>query len=85
MGNTLALTALPPYADCSFLDDGQGPRLKRCLRWVLEGLGLANAAVLDLLHTASILYLVTESSLSLRHVPIGAYAAVPWVQNIPHV
>lgn len=41
--------------------------------------------MLDLLHTASRLYLVTESFLSLRHVPIGAYAAVPWVQNIPHV
>lgn len=85
MGNPLALTALPPYADCSFLDYGQGPRLKRCLRWVLEGLGLANTTMLDLLYTASRLYLVTESFLSLRHVPIGAYAAVPWVQTIPHI
>ena len=31
------------------------------------------------------LYLVMESVTSVRHVPIGVYAAVPWVQNIPHV
>ena len=31
------------------------------------------------------LYLVVESFISLRHVPIGVYAAIPWVQNIPHV
>ena len=30
-------------------------------------------------------YLVTESFFSLRYVPIGVFAAVPWVQNIPHV
>lgn len=37
------------------------------------------------LYGASRLYLVVESFVSLRHVPIGVYAAVPWVQNIPHV
>lgn len=31
------------------------------------------------------IFLVLESFLSLRHVPIGVYAAVPWVQNIPHI
>ena len=31
------------------------------------------------------LFLIVESFISLRHVPIGVYAAVPWVQNIPHV
>ena len=31
------------------------------------------------------LYIVVESFISLRHVPIGVYAAVPWVQDIPHV
>ena len=30
-------------------------------------------------------YLVVESFISLRHVPIGAYAAVPWVEAIPHI
>ena len=31
------------------------------------------------------LYIVVEAFISLRHVPIGAYAAIPWVQAIPHV
>ena len=31
------------------------------------------------------LYIVVEAFISLRHVPIGVYAAVPWVQAIPHV
>lgn len=31
------------------------------------------------------IFIVVESFLSLRHVPIGVYAAVPWVQNIPHI
>lgn len=30
-------------------------------------------------------YLVVESFISLRHVPIGVFAALPWVQNIPHI
>lgn len=49
------------------------------------------ASVLGLVIPGVILYgfarifLVVESFISLRHVPIGVYAAVPWVQNIPHV
>ena len=31
------------------------------------------------------IYIVFEAFLSLRHVPIGVYAVVPWVQNIPHI
>ena len=31
------------------------------------------------------LYIVLESFLSLRAVPLGVYAAVPWVQSIPHL
>ena len=31
------------------------------------------------------LYIVVEAFISLRHVPIGAYATIPWVQAIPHV
>ena len=31
------------------------------------------------------IYIVVESFISLRHVPIGVFAAIPWVQNIPHV
>lgn len=30
-------------------------------------------------------YVVVEAFISLRHVPIGVYAAIPWVQAIPHV
>lgn len=30
-------------------------------------------------------FLVVEAFLSLRHAPLGVYAAVPWVQNIPHI
>lgn len=41
--------------------------------------------LLLLCYAAARLYLVVESFISLRHVPIGVYAAVPWVQNIPHV
>lgn len=38
-----------------------------------------------ILCAAARIFLVLESFLSLRHVPIGVYAAVPWVQNIPHI
>ena len=38
-----------------------------------------------LVFLSSRMFLVVESFISLRHVPIGVYAAVPWVQNIPHV
>ena len=37
------------------------------------------------LYGLSRLYIVVEAFISLRHVPIGVYAAVPWVQAIPHV
>ena len=40
---------------------------------------------LSILYALSRLYIVVESFISLRHVPIGVYAAVPWVQDIPHV
>lgn len=29
--------------------------------------------------------LVVESFISLRHAPLGVYAAVPWVQSLPHI
>ena len=44
-----------------------------------------SAWLLLLCYAASRLYLVIESFISLRQVPLGVYAAVPWVQNIPHV
>lgn len=30
------------------------------------------------------IFLVNESFVSLRHVPIGVYTAVPWANYIPH-
>ena len=36
-------------------------------------------------YALSRIYIVAESFIGLRHVPIGVYAAVPWVQGIPHV
>lgn len=45
----------------------------------------ARALILWVLYTAPRIFLVVESFISLRHVPIGVYAAVPWVQNIPHI
>ena len=36
-------------------------------------------------YALSRIYIVAESFIGLRHVPIGVYAAVPWVQAIPHV
>lgn len=40
---------------------------------------------LSIFYAVARIFLVLESFLSLRHVPIGVYAAVPWVQNIPHI
>ena len=31
------------------------------------------------------IYIVLEAFLSLRHVPLGVYAAIPWAQSIPHL
>lgn len=40
---------------------------------------------LILFYTLSRVYIVVESFISLRHVPIGVYAAIPWIQDIPHI
>ena len=42
-------------------------------------------ALLALAYSLSRVYLVVESFISLRHAPIGAYAAVPWVEAVPHI
>ena len=31
------------------------------------------------------IFLVVESFVSLRHVPIGVYASVPWSDWLPHI
>lgn len=47
---------------------------------------LALALVLNFpLYVVSRVYIVVESFISLRHVPIGVYAAVPWSNYIPHI
>ena len=40
---------------------------------------------LAVFYVPSRIYVVVEAFISLRHVPIGAYAAVPWVQAVPHI
>ena len=42
-------------------------------------------APMFIFYTLSRIYIVVESFISLRHVPIGVYAAIPWVQDIPHI
>ena len=54
-------------------------------RTLMKRISYIFAGLLLLCYAASRIYLVLESFISLRHVPIGVYAAVPWVQNIPHV
>ncbi|MCJ1271471.1 hypothetical protein MMC22_011372 [Lobaria immixta] len=49
------------------------------------GLLLLYPPLASILIPAARIFLVLESFLSLRYVPIGVYAAVPWVQNIPHI
>lgn len=49
------------------------------LRFVMVLLGL-----LALGYVFARLYIVLESFLSVRHLPIGVYAAVPWANYIPH-
>ena len=42
-------------------------------------------ALMVLMFSFSRLYLVVESFISLRAIPLGALAATPWVQSIPHL
>ena len=41
--------------------------------------------VLAIFFGFSRIYVVTEAFMSLHHVPIGVYSAVPWTQSIPHI
>ena len=41
--------------------------------------------LLSLFYTLSRIYIVIEAFISLRHVPIGVYASIPWLQEIPHI
>ena len=43
------------------------------------------SSLIAIMYICSRVYLVVESFVSLRHLPIGVFAAVPWVQAIPHI
>ena len=53
--------------------------------YLSERLPSAIFYTLSIPYALSRIYIVVESFISLRRVPIGVYAAVPWVQAIPHV
>ena len=61
------------------------PRTLRFLRLSKRRLRYGFILLSFLCYATARIYLVVESFISLRHVPIGVYVAVPWVQNIPHV
>ena len=46
---------------------------------------ITSLVVLAFVYALSRVYIVTEAFVSLRHVPVGVYATVPWSQNIPHI
>ena len=79
MGSPFALLAVPSWARI------WKASLDSVLEALIEGVSFGFFGLLFLCYAAARLYLVVESFISLRHVPIGVYAAVPWVQNIPHV
>lgn len=101
MGSSPFLLALPTYnflgnyvslmPISQFMASENNDRIPHVPFWlkilifIIRLCAKAFAVSLSLCYAASRLYLVVESFLSLRHVPIGVYAAVPWVQNLPHV
>ena len=95
IGSSFALLAVPSwdtlddYFNPSYYDAGlrdwKYRRACKLMRALKKGVGYGSVGLLLLCYAASRIYLVVESFISLRHVPIGVYAAVPWVENIPHV
>jgi hypothetical protein len=63
-------------------------RLAYCVRCCCSGWLLMFAALLvgllELGYLLSRFYIVVESFRSVKHLPIGVYAAVPWANYIPH-
>ena len=97
IGSSPALLIIPSWETLYYYFDytSDGPRpidrnaLKsmgfKSIKALTKMAGYGFASLLLLCYAASRIYLVVESFISLRHVPIGVYAAVPWVENIPHV
>ncbi|KAF3074338.1 hypothetical protein CFAM422_003741 [Trichoderma lentiforme] len=54
-------------------------------REVGEGIYPFMGALAVLFYALARVYIVVESFVSLRHVPIGVYLTPPWLQMIPHV
>lgn len=56
-------------------------------RWnVLDGAIWYNALyVMIFIYAVSRIFIVVESFISLRHVPIGVYATPAWIQMLPHL
>ena len=94
IGSSFALLTIPSWGtlDDYFVhyliyerEDSIKLRAFIVMRALHRRLGYCFAGLLLLCYATARLYLVVESFISLRHVPIGVYAAVPWVENIPHV
>ena len=58
--------------------------VKRCGHTLAYAFQFISTSIL-VVYGISRLYLVAESFFSLRHVPIGVYAVIPWMQFIPHI
>ena len=100
MGSSFALLTIPSWEalydyfdrfyDCPRPTDWKKRRALKLMGFIFikaltKTAGYGFGGLLLLCYAASRIYLVVESFISLRHVAIGVYAAVPWVQNIPHV
>ena len=58
------------------------PFIKDTLEWAVFDLTLLGSLSLFAFSRA---YLVIESFISLRDLPLGAFAATPWLQAVPHI
>jgi hypothetical protein len=67
-----------------YIDFISQPGLNRAHR-VVQTVCKAVIAFLIFFYGLSRVYIVVEAFISLRHVPIGVYSAVPWTQSIPHI
>ena len=92
MGSFFPVLAMPSLFSIIYEIDDIDPslpsrvgRVERVWQILSQSIVYGFMSMLFFCYVASRSYLVVESFISLRHVPIGVYAAVPWVQNIPHV
>jgi hypothetical protein len=67
-----------------FIGYASQPGLDRAYR-VVQPVCKAVIPFLIFFYGLSRVYIVVEAFISLRHVLIGVYSAVPWTQSIPHI